>query len=142
MFAPVSAIRPAIAATAAGRSGMPSTVTWLTPPGRSRLSPVPRSTSTCMSRSAATRSTADRSAFQSRGTVTRTPRTSRRRSTICSMSRTWTPKAASVENIIEVTPGRSLPVTVISRVFGASSMALRGYRRPHAMSVAVSYGGP
>ena len=123
MFAPVSAIRPAIAATAAGRSGIPSTVTWLRPSGRCRLSPVPRSTSTCISRSAATRSTAARNAFQSRGRVTSTPSTSRRRSTICSMSSTVTPKAASVEKIDEVTPGRSLPVSVISRVREGSSMS-------------------
>ena len=34
------------------------------------------------------------------------------------MSRTSTPNAARVENTVEVTPGRSLPVSVMSRVWG------------------------
>ena len=41
-----------IAATAAGFRGMPSTVTWLRPSGRLRLSPVPRSTVTARIESA------------------------------------------------------------------------------------------
>ena len=39
------------------------------------------------------------------------------------MSRTSTPKPASVEKIDEVTPGRSLPVSVISRVCGCGVVA-------------------
>ena len=63
-------------------------------------------------------STASRSFFQSRGIVTSTPRMSRRRSTICSMSTTSTPARDSVSKIDEVTPGRSLPVSVMSSVSG------------------------
>ena len=37
------------------------------------------------------------------------------------MSSTSTPNRASVLNTVDVTPGRSLPVSVINRVFGASS---------------------
>jgi hypothetical protein len=75
-----------------------------------------------------------RNFFQSRGAVTSTPSTSRRRSTICSMSTTSTPAWASVEKIAEVTPGRSLPVSVMRSVRGApwsmveSIIAVRGYR--------------
>ncbi len=100
---------------------MPITVTCDRPSPRVLLSPTPRSTSTLMPSAAAVSSTAARSFFQSRGAETSTPRTRRRRSTICSMSRTSTPAVARVEKIDEVTPGRSLPVSVIRRVFGASS---------------------
>jgi hypothetical protein len=93
-------------------------------PARLRLSPAPRSTSTFMPRSAAVRSMTSRSFFQSRGAVTRMPRTRRRRSTICSMSTTSTPAAARAVKIAEVTPGRSLPVRVTSRVFGSSGWVL------------------
>src|SRR4051794_5086668 len=71
-----------------------------------------------MSSSRAVASTASRSRFQSRGMVTSTPRTSRRRSTICSMSTTSTPARESVAKMVEVTPGRSLPVSVMSSVSG------------------------
>ena len=73
-----------------------------------------------MPRSAATCSIASRSGFQSRGALTSRPRISRRRSTICSMSITSTPNWARVSKTSEVTPGRSLPVRVISRVRGCS----------------------
>ena len=124
MLAPQSAIRPAIADMAAARSGAPSTVTCERPEPRSRLSPTPRSTSTCMPREDAVSSMASRSFFQSRGAVMRTPRTRRRRSTICSMSTTSTPAAARVANIADVTPGRSLPVRVTRRVLGCSSTSV------------------
>ena len=118
MLAPLSAIRPATAAIAVALSGEPITVTCERPSRRVRLSPVPRSTSTCMSSACAVRSTSSRTFFHSRGDVTRTPSTSRRRSTICSTSSTSTPACASVEKIVDVTPGRSLPVSVIRRVSG------------------------
>src|SRR4051794_25458990 len=118
MLAPLSAIRPATAAICAARSGEPSTVTWERPPRRTRLSPVPRSISTCIPSSLALSSTASRSRFQSRGIVTSTPRISRRRSTICSMSTTSTPARDRAAKMVEVTPGRSLPVSVISSVSG------------------------
>ena len=130
MLAPLSAIRPAMAAMAAARSGAPITVTCDRPSRRPRLSPVPRSMSTLMPRSVAVAWTASRSRFQSRGAVTRMPRISRRRSTICSMSRTSTPALVRVAKIAEVTPGRSFPETVRSRVSGFwSVIAVRGYRR-------------
>ena len=89
------------------------------PPRRGLLSPVPRSISTFMPEVARrSASTASRSRFQSRGMVTSTPSTSRRRSTICSMSSTSTPARDRVAKIAEVTPGRSLPVSVMSSVSG------------------------
>src|SRR4051812_16218024 len=118
MLAPLSAIRPATAAMWEALRGVPSTVTWDRPRPRARLSPVPRSISTCIPRSRAVASTASRSFFQSRGIVTSTPRMSRRRSTICSMSTTSTPDRDRVVKIVEVTPGRSLPVSVMSSVSG------------------------
>src|SRR3954470_2184684 len=118
MLAPLSAIRPATAAICAALSGEPMTVTCERPPRRAWLSPVPRSISTLISRSLAVASTASRSRFQSRGMVTSTPRMSLRRSTICSMSTTSTPARESVVKIVDVTPGRSLPVSVMSSVSG------------------------
>ena len=75
---------------------------------------------------------ASRSFFQSRGAVTRTPRTRRRRSTICSMSRTSTPASASVEKIAEVTPGRSLPHEGDQQ--GLGSFRHFGHRGPEAIA--------
>ena len=118
MLPPQSAIRPAIALIADALSGLPMIVTCERPSPRARLSPDPRSTSTDMSSSAAVFWIAASSFFQSRGTVTSTPRISRRRSRICSMSMTSTPAWARVAKTEEVTPGRSLPVSVISRVSG------------------------
>ncbi len=118
MLAPLSAIRPAIAAIWVALSGEPMTVTCERPVRRALLSPVPRSISTFIPRPRAASSTASRSFFQSRGTVTSRPRISRRRSTICSMSTSSTPARDSVVRIAEVTPGRSLPLRVMSSVSG------------------------
>ena len=118
MLAPLSAIRPAIAAIADALSGVPMIVTCDRPPRRALLSPVPRSISTFIPRSRAVASTASRSFFQSRGMVTSTPRISRRRSTICSMSTTSTPARERVAKTADVTPGRSLPLSVMSSVSG------------------------
>ena len=121
MLAPLSAIRPATAAKAAALSGVPMTVTWARPARRARLSPVPRSTSTCMPSASAVAMTSSRSRFHSRGAVTSTPRISRPRSTICSMSTTSTPARERLSKIAEVTPGRSCPERVSNRVLGSAA---------------------
>src|SRR4051812_47816958 len=139
MLAPLSAIRPATAAMCEAFSGEPMTVTCERPGPRTLLSPVPRSISTCIPSSRPVASTASRSFFQSRGMVTRTPRISRRRSTICSMSTTSTPARDRVVKIVEVTPGRSLPVSVISSVSGRGPrwLFIAGHAiAAHALSVA------
>ena len=121
------------------------TVTCDRPLRRALLSPVPRSISTFIPRSRAVSSTASRSFFQSRGTVTSTPRISRRRSTICSMSTTSTPARESVVKIAEVTPGRSLPVRVMSSVSGSLAPVVvhrrSRYRRTAAVGGRVHRGG-
>ena len=53
MLAPLAAIRPAMAAMAAGASGRPSTVTCMVPPRRGGRSTDPMVISTSMPRSAA-----------------------------------------------------------------------------------------
>jgi hypothetical protein len=66
---------------------------------------------------------------------------SRRRSTICSMSTTSTPARDRVAKIAEVTPGRSLPESVMSRVSGRcrlSSFIVRHGNAGHGLSVAGS----
>src|SRR6478736_863222 len=118
MLAPASAIRPATAAIALARSGVPMIVTWERPSPRDLLSPTPWSTSTLIPSEDAVCSTAVLTRATLRGAVTSTPRISRPRSTICSMSRTSMPAPASAANTEDVTPGRSLPVSVIRRVSG------------------------
>src|SRR5687768_6611896 len=110
-------MQPATPPSAAGRSGCPRTVTWLRP---RRCAPpssgtadtstsIPRGVSAC-SRAVRTRPSVPAAAPSS------TPSTSRPRITTCSTSWTVMSHVASVPSRADVTPGRSLPVTVTRRL--------------------------
>ncbi len=124
MLAPLAAIRPAMAATALGRSGLPSTVTC-SRPRRGGGSPQPVVISASMSRSAASARTARWIAVRSGSPslASRTPSTRRPRMTTCSMSRTASSCPARSVNSREVTPGRSRPVRVTRTVVSAAFIA-------------------
>ncbi len=125
MLAPLAAIRPAMAATTAGASGRPSTVTCMVPRRRGGRSTDPVVISTSMPRSAASPVTwrwmAVRSGVSRQ--ESRTPRMSRPRITTCSTSTTLRSYADRAENRREVTPGRSRPVSVTSRVVCGCAIA-------------------
>ena len=125
MFAPLAAIRPAIAAITAGVSGLPSTVTCSRPRCRD-CSPEPRVISMFMPRSSASAETWRWMAVRSgeSGQPSRTPSTRWPRITTCSTSSTVRSWADSPEKSRDVTPGRSRPVSVTSRVVCGRDMAL------------------
>ena len=134
MFAPLAAIRPAMAVIAAGASGLPSRVTCSRPAraaagsdGAARSEPVVISAS--RPRSPASALTAAWMPVRSGGESqpSSTPSTSRPRITTCSTSRTLSGCRARMANSLEVTPGRSRPVRVMSRVARGVFMAAPGY---------------
>src|SRR5262249_48315190 len=105
------AIWPAIAATALGSGGLPTTVTCSRPRRRGG-SPQPVVISASMSRSAARARTLRWIPVRSGSPslASSTPRTSRPRITTCSMSATVSSWVARPENSRQVTPGRARPV--------------------------------
>ena len=115
MLAPLAAIRPAMAVMAAGASGLPSRVTCSCPL-RGAGSPEPIVNSASRPRSPASAWTASKMAFRSgcSSQPSSTPSTSRPRITTCSTSSTDSGCPASAPNSLEVTPGRSRPVSVMS----------------------------
>ena len=130
MLAPLAAIRPAMAVMAAGASGLPSRVTCSRPP---RLTgspgPEPVVISASRPRSAASALTAAWMPVRSGGESqpSSTPSTSRPRITTCSTSRTLSGCRARTPNSLEVTPGRSRPVSVMSREVRGVFIAASGY---------------
>ena len=136
MLAPLAAIWPAMDATTAGVSGLPRTVTCRLPRRRGGGSPAPTVISASMPRSAASVVTCRWMAVRSGAgpQSSSTPRISRPRITTCSTSTTLSSCGARAENSREVTPGRSRPVSVTSRVIRGSAIALptlaRGRRGP------------
>ena len=119
MFAPLAAIRPAMAVMAAGASGLPSRVTCSRParPAGSPAAAEPVVISASRPRSPASALTAVWMPVRSGGASqpSSTPSTSRPRITTCSTSRTMSGCVARMANSLEVTPGRSRPVSVMSR---------------------------
>src|SRR5687768_17086488 len=141
MLAPHPAMQVATAATAAGRSGWPRTVTCSCPPTRGASSSAPAATSTSMPMYSATSASSARTLASSSPTLTSTPSTSRPRMTTCSTSTTSMSAPARAPNSAEVTPGRSRPVTVTRsvrsaamegdlRALASGAMRYRGSRRP------------
>ena len=135
MFAPLAAIRPAMAATAAGLSGRPITVTCSWPRCRAG-SPEPIVISASSPRSAASARTARCTPVRSGSSAqaSRAPRTSLPRITTCSMSSTRSGCAASAVNRRDVTPGRSRPVRVMRMVVCAASIGAQPYLPRQARS--------
>ena len=118
MFAPLAAIRPAMAAITGGVSGLPSTVTCSRPRSLGACSPDPMVISASICKSAASEVTCQWMAVRSGACpqASSTPRISRPRMTTCSTSSTVISCADSTPNSRDVTPGRSRPVKVISTV--------------------------
>src|SRR5215469_13505129 len=115
-----------MAAIALGSSGAPRTVTWSRPRTRWPGSPEPMVISASMPMSAASVVICwwidERSgAFDA---DSNTPRTRRPRMTTCSTSSTDSSCSASTLNSRDVTPGRSRPVSVTSKVMGGPDIAL------------------
>ena len=121
MFAPLAAIRPAMAVMAAGASGLPSRVTCSRPPWAAGSPASPEAAepvviSASRPRSPASALTAAWMPVRSGGESqpSSTPSTSRPRITTCSTSRTLSGCPPKMANSLEVTPGRSRPVRVMS----------------------------
>ena len=124
MLSPMSAMRCATWLSAPGRSGRPSTMTWLRGAARWRCRSGcvgavgdRRPRTPCRAREAAW-VTELRSAPGSPRRSNSTARISRSRITTCSTSRMSTSCAASAEKNAAVTPGRSRPVIVASTDVG------------------------
>ena len=116
MLPPPAAIDSAMARMACGSSGAPRTVTCNLPWRRGALSPEPLRHLTFMPRPSPATISASRTPTGSLPAVMSTASVRCERTTTCSTSSTTTSWSARAANSAAVTPGRSAPVRVTSRV--------------------------